>query len=114
MNTKRVYEPRAGDDGVRVLVDRLWPRGLTKAEAALDLWLKEAAPSTALRKWFGHRPDRWEEFQTRYLVELRTSSAVSQLRDLAQSGPVTLLYAAKDREHNEAIALAAFLESDLA
>ncbi len=86
---KRIYEARADDDGLRVLVDRLWPRGKSKAEAALDLWLKEVAPSTELRRWFAHRPDRWDAFQQRYLLEL-SMSATPKLRALA-GAPVTLL-----------------------
>ena len=106
---KRVYEPKTESDGLRVLVDRLWPRGLAKARAAVDLWLKDAAPSTELRKWFAHRPDRWDEFQRRYLLELRASSAIEQLRAISRDGPVTLLYGARDGDHNEAVALALFL-----
>jgi uncharacterized protein YeaO (DUF488 family) len=108
---KRVYEPKADDDGLRVLVDRLWPRGLTKAKAALDLWLKDAAPSTELRKWFGHQPERWPEFQRRYRRELEASQAVSRLRSLVGTGTVTLLYGARDRIHNEAVVLASFLQN---
>lgn len=109
LQTKRIYEPAATSDGVRILVDRIWPRGVTKAAAALDLWLKDVAPSTDLRKWFAHQPDRWTEFQRRYLLELETSAAIAELRALVDAGPVTLLYAAKDVDHNEAVALAAFL-----
>src|SRR4051812_44377850 len=108
VRTKRVYDPKAADDGTRILVDRLWPRGLTKAEVALDLWLRDVAPTTPLRRWFAHRPDRWEEFARRYVLELRSSPAVEQLRFLSRAGPVTLLYAARDRERNEAAVLAAF------
>ena len=111
---KRIYEPKAPDDGVRVLVDRLWPRGISKVRAALDLWLKDAAPSTALREWFGHRPERWTEFQRRYREELRDSAAVEQLREMSRTQRVTLLYAARDEEHNEAAALAEFLLHDSA
>jgi uncharacterized protein YeaO (DUF488 family) len=110
VRTKRIYEPKAADDGKRILVDRLWPRGVSKEEAGLDLWLKEVAPSTPLRKWFGHRPDRWDEFRRRYFSELEGSSALAQLRDIAHAGPVTLLYGAKDEIHNQATALAACLE----
>src|SRR3546814_2051336 len=77
---KRIYEPAAAEDGQRVLVDRIWPRGITKAEARIDLWLKDIAPSTALRKWFGHRPERWPEFQRRYSVEIDANPAIDQLR----------------------------------
>lgn len=103
---KRVYLPPDPDDGMRVLVDRMWPRGLTKAEAAIDVWLKEAAPSADLRKWFGHRPERWPEFRRRYMSELKDNPAVGQLQDLARRGDLTLLYAAKDEAHNNAVALA--------
>lgn len=111
--TKRIYEPKSAEDGQRVLVDRLWPRGISKTRAALDLWLKDAAPSTALREWFAHRPDRWKEFQKRYFRELQTTTTFQQLNELRKSGPVTLLYAAKDKDHNEAVALAAFLQGDV-
>jgi uncharacterized protein YeaO (DUF488 family) len=111
---KRIYEPKEAEDGLRILVDRLWPRGLTKARAALDLWLKDAAPSTDLRIWFGHRPDRWEAFRERYLYELRTSPAMAQLRALARENRVTLLYAASDQDHNEAVVLAACLHAPIA
>ena len=110
--TKRIYEAKAAKDGLRVLVDRLWPRGVSKAEAALDLWLKDAAPSTELRKWFAHRPDRWDEFRRRYVRELQSTTAIQQLRELSQKGAVTLLYGAKDKEHNEAVALATLLDHD--
>lgn len=103
---KRIYEPAAAEDGQRVLVDRIWPRGITKAEARIDLWLKDIAPSTALRKWFGHRPERWPEFQRRYSVEIDANPAIDQLRDLARRGVLTLLYGARDEAHNQAIVLA--------
>lgn len=110
IRTKRIYEPAAAADGTRVLVDRVWPRGVTKEEAALDLWLKDVAPTTALRKWFGHKPERWEEFVRRYHHELNADSdAVTQLRHLAARGPLTLLYGARDEEHNNAVALAAYI-----
>ncbi len=100
---KRVYLPPDKDDGQRVLVDRLWPRGVSKREAAIDVWLKDVAPSAALRKWFGHDPQRWEEFRRRYLAELADNTdAVDQLRELAKTGRVTLLYGAHDEEHNQA------------
>jgi uncharacterized protein YeaO (DUF488 family) len=111
LQTKRVYEARREDDGLRVLVDRLWPRGVTKVEAALDLWLKEVAPTTELRRWFAHRPDRWGAFQGLYLRELNVSVAVGDLRRLASAEPVTLLYGARDQRHNHALVLAAFLMS---
>jgi uncharacterized protein YeaO (DUF488 family) len=110
LRIKRVYESVAKSDGTRVLVDRVWPRGMTKADAALDLWLKEIAPSTELRKWFGHDPARWAEFRTRYREELdRNGEAVAQVRDLIAKGPVTLLYSAHDAEHNQAVALREYL-----
>ncbi len=108
---KRVYEPAAESDGLRVLVDRVWPRGMTKEKAALDLWLKEIAPSTGLRTWFGHDPARWAEFKTRYAAELNVNGeAVARLRGLIAEGPVTLLYSAHDAEHNQAVALLGYLE----
>ena len=112
VQTKRIYEPKAAGDGQRILVDRLWPRGVARAQASLDLWLKDVAPSTQLRKWFGHRPDRWEEFQKRYFAELKASAAIQQLRDISRAGPVTLLYGAKDEVHNQAVALATYLEHE--
>ena len=103
---KRVYEPAAEEDGRRILVDRLWPRGLTKEKAAVDLWLKDIAPSTELRKWFGHDPEKWVEFQKRYLAELKNNpAAVEQLRAELKAGKVTLLYGARDDEHNEALVI---------
>ena len=110
LSIKRVYEPAARGDGARVLVDRVWPRGITKEKAALDLWLKEIAPSTALRKWFGHDPARWDEFRKRYGKELDgNAEAVGQLTALVAKGPVTLLYSAHDTEHNQAAALLEYL-----
>lgn len=103
---KRAYEPGAAEDGTRILVDRLWPRGVTKGDAAIDQWMKEIAPSTALRRWFGHDPDRWEEFCRRYGAELHHyTELVSHLRSLARQGPVTLVYSAHDEVHNGAIVL---------
>lgn len=102
---KRAYEPPA-DDGTRILVDRLWPRGVRKADAAIDLWLKDIAPSTALRTWFGHDPARWSEFRTRYAEEVRhRPELLRQLRDLARDGPITLVYSARDELHNDAVVL---------
>ncbi len=107
---KRAYEPSASGDGVRVLVDRLWPRGVSKTEAALDEWMKEIAPSTELRKWFGHDPDRWGEFGRRYAAELHANDELlGRLRALARQGPVTLVYSAHDEAHNDAIVLRAVL-----
>ena len=103
---KRVYEKPDEKDGFRILVDRLWPRGLTKEKAYLDLWLKEIAPSTELRKWFDHDPANWTEFQKRYLKEVKENKeAVSELKEYLKKGTVTLLYAAKDEVHNEALVL---------
>jgi uncharacterized protein YeaO (DUF488 family) len=108
---KRVYEPPADSDGQRVLVDRLWPRGLSKDKADVALWLKEIAPSTELRKWFGHEPEKWPEFQKRFRAELESNGeAVGQLRSLAAKDKVTLLYSAHDEQHNNAVVLAAYLK----
>jgi uncharacterized protein YeaO (DUF488 family) len=107
---KRVYETCHLDDGTRVLVDRLWPRGVTKSRAHIDLWLKDIAPSPALREWFGHDPARWNEFRRRYGEELRELSAlVVRMEDLAMLGRVTLIYAARDTAHNHARVLADYL-----
>ncbi|RUU05095.1 DUF488 domain-containing protein [Mesorhizobium sp. USDA-HM6] len=107
---KRIYEVPEKADGQRVLVDRIWPRGVAKKDAALALWLKEIAPSDELRKWFGHEPERWAEFQKRYRVELdRNEEAVAQLREVLREGKVTLLYGAHDEAHNNAVALAGYL-----
>ena len=107
---KRAYEPAAADDGTRVLIDRLWPRGVSKDHAALDLWLKDLAPSTELRKWFGHDPALWTEFQQRYADEVREHpEAFKQLCDLARKGLVTLVYSAHDEEHNDAVVLRSLL-----
>jgi uncharacterized protein YeaO (DUF488 family) len=103
---KRAYEPPAPDDGERILVDRLWPRGVSKAHAAIDAWMKDIAPSTALRQWFGHDPARWDSFRDRYAEELRVhSDLVEQLRDRARRGPITLVYSARDAQHNDAVVL---------
>jgi uncharacterized protein YeaO (DUF488 family) len=110
---KRAYESPEADDGTRVLVDRLWPRGVSKSAAQIDLWLKEIAPSAALRKWFGHDPAKWSKFRARYFQELqKKGAAVEQLMAHARHGTVTLVYGAKDQEHNDAVALKEFLESD--
>ena len=94
------------EDGTRILVDRLWPRGLTKEKARVDLWLKEIAPATELRKWFGHNPAKWAEFQRRYTAELRNNKEqVTLLKQESANGTVTLLYGARDEEHNEAVVL---------
>jgi uncharacterized protein YeaO (DUF488 family) len=103
---KRAYEQPTPEDGTRILVDRLWPRGLTKEKARVDLWLKEIAPSTELRKWFGHDPARWIEFKRRYRAELKQNKdLVAHLKAEVKKGPVTLVYGAKDEQHNDAVAL---------
>lgn len=113
---KRAYDPPAAEDGRRVLVDRLWPRGLSKDAARLDAWLKDVAPSDGLRRWFGHRPERWAEFRRRYREELASPGAQAALRDLAawaRDGDVTLLFAAKDPERNNAVVLREVLEESM-
>jgi uncharacterized protein YeaO (DUF488 family) len=108
---KRVYEEPSSKDGVRVLVERLWPRGLTKKRAAVDLWLKDIAPSPELRKWFGHDPARWEQFQKRYRRELREKKeAIRLLKQKAKQGTVTLVYAARDEDHNGALVLKQYFQ----
>lgn len=112
---KRVYDPAADCDGFRVLVDRLWPRGVSKSKAKLGLWLKAIGPSTDLRKWFGHDPARFEEFRARYIRELDGNPAVSELASICKEHDmVTLLYAAKDPEHNQAVVLRDYLAARLA
>lgn len=106
---KRVYESPAATDGQRILVDRIWPRGITKEQAKLDLWLKEVAPSTALRKWFGHDPEKWEEFRKKYRAELENNPAVATLKALVRKPQVTLVYAAKDDKHNHVIVLREYI-----
>lgn len=106
IHLKRAYEPPSSTDGVRILVDRLWPRGVSKERAAIDQWLKDIAPSTELRRWFGHDPKRWSEFRRRYRVELsHHEELLRDLRAMARKGPLTLVYAARDEAHNEAIVL---------
>jgi uncharacterized protein YeaO (DUF488 family) len=108
LSLKRIYEPATDDDGERFLVDRLWPRGVSKARAKLTDWLKDLAPSTELRQWFAHDPTHWTEFQKRYTAELgrpEAQSTMQMLADKARNGPVTLVYAARDTEHNEAVVL---------
>ncbi len=110
IQVKRVYEPRAKSDGFRVLVDRLWPRGISKEAAKLDLWLPDLGPSTSLRKWFSHDPARWAEFNRRYHAELKQKQALlATITEQAKTRPVTLLYSAKDEQHNQAVALRSFL-----
>lgn len=103
---KRAYDPPEPTDGTRILVDRLWPRGVKKEDAAIDEWMKDIAPSDDLRKWFGHDPERWEEFCKRYAEEVsQHSEQLRQLRELARKGPITLVYSAHDEVHNDAVAL---------
>lgn len=103
---KRVYKKPEVEDGIRILVDRLWPRGLTKEKASIDLWLKEIAPTTELRKWFNHDPYKWNEFKKRYLAELSENrKSVAILKEQLTNGDVTLIFGAKDEEHNEALVL---------
>jgi uncharacterized protein YeaO (DUF488 family) len=111
IKVKRVYEPPSEADGFRVLVDRLWPRGLTKERAAVDLWLKDIAPSTELRKWFRHDPIKWKQFQARYRTELRKRrDAVKSLKEKSKNRTLTLLFGARDEEHNEALVLKRVIE----
>jgi len=116
VHTRRVYEPAGQSDGMRVLVDRLWPRGLAKDKAHVDEWLKAVAPSDELRRWYGHQADRFAEFERRYRAELKEpeqAAALAHLADEAKSGPVTLLTATKDLEHSQAEVLAQRLRSEL-
>jgi uncharacterized protein YeaO (DUF488 family) len=109
---KRVYEPAEAGDGTRFLVERLWPRGVRKAALTLDAWLKDVAPSTELRRWFGHDPERWQEFRQRYAAELDARpDAWAPILQADRSGTVTLLYSSHDTEHNNAVALKAYLEA---
>lgn len=112
ISIKRIYEPASAADGTRVLVDRLWPRGLRKEEAGYDLWLKDIAPSTELRHWFGHQPELWDEFRRRYRAELAGNPAVAELKALVAKGHTTLLYGAHDQQHNQAVVLAEFLRQN--
>lgn len=107
---KRAYEPSAAADGTRILVDRLWPRGVKKVDAAIDQWAKDIAPSTALRKWFGHDPARWQEFRSRYAAEVHAHpEKLGELRALAKRGRITLVFSAHDEDHNNAVALRGLL-----
>ncbi|NML18548.1 DUF488 domain-containing protein [Azohydromonas caseinilytica] len=111
---KRAYDLPEPGDGLRILVDRLWPRGVRKDKAHIDLWLKDVAPSTELRKWFGHDEEKWAEFQARYRQELkRNPEPVARIAEQARQGTVTLVYGAKDSEHNDAVVLKTYLESGL-
>jgi len=112
LQIKRAYEPPSRADGTRVLVDRLWPRGLTKEKAKIDIWLKDIAPSTELRKWYGHDPDKWDEFKSRYRRELKSKAdLLNEVRKKAAKGQVTLIYAARDEAHNEAVVLEQLLNA---
>jgi uncharacterized protein YeaO (DUF488 family) len=112
LQLKRIYEPPAKSDGTRLLVERLWPRGLKKEDAKLDGWLRDVAPSTALRKWFNHEPAKWEEFQKRYRSELnKNADAWRPILETSRKGRVTLLFSSKDAEHNNVVVLKAYLES---
>jgi uncharacterized protein YeaO (DUF488 family) len=114
IDLKRVYDPPATSDGRRILVDRIWPRGITKADLQIDAWLKDLAPSTELRKWFGHDPAKWDEFRKRYAGELeQRSEALEELVEKARAGRLTLVFSAKDTEHNNAVALREHLERRL-
>ena len=104
---KRAYEPATASDGYRVLIDRLWPRGISHEQAHLDEWVREIAPSTELRQWFGHKPDRFEEFRRRYVAELAAQTrTLREMRKRARDGTLTLVYSARDSEHNDAVVLA--------
>ena len=112
LKVKRVYDPPSQSDGRRILVDRLWPRGLSKDKAAIDLWMKDLAPSTVLRKWFGHDPEKWPEFQRRYREELQAhDDLVNEIAVAASRSRVTLLFGARDEEHNDAVALASVVRA---
>ncbi|MBV2144367.1 DUF488 domain-containing protein [Falsochrobactrum sp. TDYN1] len=112
IHLKRIYEEPSSDDGFRVLVDRVWPRGMTKEKAAIDLWAKDVAPSAELRKWFGHDPARWDEFQRKYRKEIEGNlPALREITDRAKGKTLTLLYGAKDQEHNQAVVLFNFMKS---
>jgi uncharacterized protein YeaO (DUF488 family) len=114
IRTKRVYEKAVKEDGTRVLVDRLWPRGISKKAARIDEWLREVAPSDKLREWFAHDPERWQGFKQKYTRELKTKKdLIGKLRRVSRNKTLTLLYSARDELHNQAIVLKEFLESDL-
>ena len=103
---KRAYSPSSTRDGTRILIDRLWPRGVRKSDAAIDRWIKDIAPSTALRRWFGHDPARWQEFRRRYAAEIHDhADPLSELRAAARKGPITLVFSARDELHNDAVVL---------
>ena len=106
---KRIYEPSADNDGVRILVDRFWPQGISRYDAQVAFWEKDTAPTIELRKWFGHRPERWQEFRRRSRAELKQNPVAKELGKFARCRLVTLLHGARDQEHNHALVLAAFL-----
>ncbi|MCL4693427.1 MAG: DUF488 domain-containing protein [Candidatus Hydrogenedentes bacterium] len=111
---RRAYDPPTKNDGKRILVDRLWPRGVSKDELSVDSWMKEIAPSNELRKWYGHDPEKWEEFKVRYRKELDAQpDAVAELVEYAKNGRITLIYAAKDTDINNAVALREYLEEQI-
>lgn len=111
IHLKRAYEAASPDDGYRILVERLWPRGVSKARARLDLWLRDSAPSQDLRQWYSHDPDKWQEFQKRYRAELKTNPAVQELKRIVEREPVvTFVYGARDEQHNSALVLKSFVE----
>lgn len=111
VQTKRIYEPASKSDGYRILVDRLWPRGIKKETAAIDVWMKEVAPSNELRKWFNHEADKWTQFKTKYRAELKNTAALKELHAAVEKyKTVTLLYGAKDEMHNQAVALEEMLK----
>lgn len=113
LEVKRIYEPSEPSDGYRVLVDRVWPRGLSKQNADIDLWLKDVAPSTELRQWFGHQPRRWDAFRRRYFDELdEMPETLAVIQDKLRKGNVTLVYSARDEAHNQAVALREYLLKD--
>lgn len=108
---KRVYDDRSDDDGFRILVDRVWPRGVSKEKSAIDIWMREVAPSDSLRKWFGHEAPKWEEFKKRYTKEIESSKEFDKLFSIVKKkGTVTLVYSAKDPEHNQAVVLKELIE----
>jgi uncharacterized protein YeaO (DUF488 family) len=110
ISVKRIYELASRSDGMRILVDRMWPRGLKKDEAKIELWLKDVAPTNSLRGWFGHRLERWDIFRERYLAELSANPAVAELKELLKRKRITLLYSAHDKDHNQAVVLADYLK----
>jgi len=116
LKTKRAYEPAEPSDGRRILIDRLWPRGVSKTEARIDVWLKDLAPSTELREWFGHDPEKWEEFKKRYRKELSAPEKTRLIEDIAQHArhnDITLIYSAKDTEHNDVRVLEELIEKTM-